>query len=188
MGGYVRAMGRYAVFRGRASRAEYWQFSGILAALALVALLIDGAVAESGEKEPGGIVFGVLILVHFLPGLAVTVRRLHDTDRTGWLVLLNCLPVLNLIVLAFMFMRGTPGPNRFGPDPHAAADGVALPNQLLSAAGGPPVAIASPSAGSTRRDLITELERLGQLRKDGHLSEAEFEVMKAETLAQSRNA
>ncbi len=128
--------------------------------MGLVTLIIDGAVAQEGQKEVGGIVTAVLILVHLLPSLAVTVRRLHDTDRTGWLVLLNCLPVLNLVLLC---LRGTPGGNRYGPDPYSIAAGSETPVAAASAAGGAPTATLAASANPARRDLIAELERLGRL-------------------------
>jgi uncharacterized membrane protein YhaH (DUF805 family) len=61
----------------------------------------------------------------FLPSLAVTVRRLHDTDRSGWWILLNLIPIVGaLIVLIFTCLDGTPGDNRFGPNPKAIAAGA----------------------------------------------------------------
>lgn len=128
----------------------------------------------------------MLILVHLLPSLAVTVRRLHDTDRTGWLVLLNCLPILNLVLLVLLCLRGTPEGNRFGPDPYSVAAGSESLAAPASATGGAPGGTLGASANPARRDLIAELERLGRLRQEGHLSEAEFEVRKADTLAQGR--
>lgn len=60
----------------------------------------------------------------FIPNLAVTVRRLHDTDRSGWTILLALIPLIGpLILLVFFFIEGTRGPNRFGPDPKAPAAG-----------------------------------------------------------------
>lgn len=121
MGGYVRAMGHYAVFKGRAPRGEFWWFTATLTLIGLVALIIDGAIVQQAQledsQEPGGIVTAIVVLVHLLPSFAVTVRRLHDTNRSGWLFLLNLVPLLNLILLVLMCLRGTPGPNRFGPDP-----------------------------------------------------------------------
>ncbi|MCJ2070977.1 DUF805 domain-containing protein [Methylobacterium sp. J-030] len=190
MGGYVRAMRQYAVFRGRASRAEFWQFTAVLVGLFIVALFVDGAVTQNVDadlqKKPGGIFSALLILAHLVPAFSVTVRRLHDTDHSGWLVLLNYVPPLNLVIVAFACMRGTVGANRYGTDPlnpmalstAPAATGVRVdPGSALS---------ASLPAAPVRSDVIAELERLGQLRRDGHLSEAEFEVMKSETLAQAR--
>lgn len=190
MGGYLRAMKRYGVFEGRATRSEFWWFTVTLMGLAFVALLIDGAITQekqaAGQIEPGGIITALLVLIHLLPSFTVTVRRLHDTNRTGWLVLLNLIPPLNLIILVLVCLRGTPGPNRFGPDPFAAPGEVTERSLSPLGAGGLRTAPQTALAGPTRHDLIAELERLGRLRKDGHLSDAEFEVMKAEALAQNR--
>jgi uncharacterized membrane protein YhaH (DUF805 family) len=64
------------------------------------------------------IVLGVYFLVFFIPGLAVQVRRFHDQDKSGWFILLGFIPYVgSLILLVFMCLEGTRGPNRFGPDP-----------------------------------------------------------------------
>jgi len=190
MGGYLWAMRQYAVFRGRASRAEFWQFTAVLVGLSIVALIVDAAVTQEAnlgpEKDPGGIVTALLILAHLLPATAVTVRRLHDTDHSGWLVLLNYVPPLNLVIVAFACMRGTAGANRYGADP---LDPLALSTASTTASMRVDPVLASTTplpAAPVRSDVIAELERLGRLRREGHLSEAEFEVMKSETLAQAR--
>jgi uncharacterized membrane protein YhaH (DUF805 family) len=192
MGGYLRAMKRYGVFGGRATRGEFWWFTVVLMALAFVALVIDGAVAQenqaAGQHEPGGIVTAIIALVHLFPSFAVTVRRLHDTNRTGWLVLLNLIPPLNLIILALVCLRGTPGPNSFGPDPLAMPGEVTERSTSQAGTSGARTVTQTTIAGPARHDLIAELERLGRLRKEGHLSDAEFEVMKAEALAHGRVA
>ena len=187
MGGYLRAMRQYGVFQGRAARAEFWQFTAVLVGLFIVALIVDGAVTQNvapeRQKEPGGIFSALLILAHLLPMLTVTVRRLHDTDRSGWLVLLNYIPPLNLIIVVLVCLRGTAGPNHYGPDPldpHAATARPAAPVARAMPA------VALPPTAPVRTDVIAELERLGRLRREGHLSEAEFEVMKAEILTQAR--
>ena len=73
------------------------------------------------DGEPPGFLvalLGVLMLASFIPGLAVTVRRFHDQDRSGWFVLLSLIPIVGgLIMLVFMLLPGTAGQNRFGADP-----------------------------------------------------------------------
>jgi uncharacterized membrane protein YhaH (DUF805 family) len=103
---------KYAVFDGRARRAEYW-FWTLFQILLLIPLMIVDAFAFGTAS---GAFSGIAILIMFLPGLAVTVRRLHDADLSGWWVLIG--PV----ALVMACLRGTGGPNRFGPDPigHAA--------------------------------------------------------------------
>jgi uncharacterized membrane protein YhaH (DUF805 family) len=122
----VMPLKRYADFSGRSRRKEYWMFVLfqilVLMPMALVFAMIDGA---NGEGEPGvlgGLMLAVMGLVYlglfFIPGLAVQVRRFHDRDKSGWLILLGFIPYLGgFILLVFMCLEGTRGPNRFGPDP-----------------------------------------------------------------------
>lgn len=115
---------KYADFNGRARRAEYWLFQlGIWILLAVLAGPMDAV----GEETTMGIlltlVFGLGALALVVPSLAVSVRRLHDINRSGWWVLINILPVLGTVILIVLFvLDGTPGPNRFGPDPKGRGD------------------------------------------------------------------
>jgi uncharacterized membrane protein YhaH (DUF805 family) len=74
------------------------------------------------EFGAGGLIvaalLGIYALFIFIPNLAVTIRRLHDQDKSGWFILLGLLPIANLVLLVFMFLDGTRGPNRFGPPPY----------------------------------------------------------------------
>ncbi|WP_298961073.1 DUF805 domain-containing protein [uncultured Methylobacterium sp.] len=189
MTAYLSAMRRYGVFEGRASRGEYWWFMLALGILTILALIVDGAIPQEsvsigGKQEPGGIITGLVLLGHIVPALTLTVRRLHDTGRSGWLVLINFIPLGALVILIFMLTPGQAGPNRYGPNPLTGA-GPAGANPRLAV---PVLEAASQPPVSERRDVIAEIERLGRLRREGHLSEAEFEVMKAEALAQHRGA
>jgi uncharacterized membrane protein YhaH (DUF805 family) len=114
---------RYADFSGRSRRKEYWMFYllFIIVYFVLGALMAMGAPSidpMTGETSGGGAMAtlggGLLLLFvlgSFIPSLAVSIRRMHDQDRSGWWIL--C-PILNII---FLFFDGTPGDNRFGPDP-----------------------------------------------------------------------
>ena len=106
----TRPLKKYADFTGRAPRAEYWWFYLGMVVAYLVAMIIDSLVSIE-MFGPYGVVTCLLALALIVPGLAVTFRRLHDTNRSGWWIL--C-PIANII---FLFIDGTPGPNRFGPDP-----------------------------------------------------------------------
>jgi len=118
---------RYAEFSGRSRRMEYWMFQ-LFIMLVYVAWFVLLLVSAGGNLEDpaasntmGGILV-VLIIVFALgsiiPSLAVTIRRLHDTDRSGWWVLISFVPVIGpLVLLYFMFIEGTHGPNSYGPDP-----------------------------------------------------------------------
>lgn len=104
---------KYAQFNGRASRTEYWTFTLVNAAISIVLILVERAFGGHGSGFLSTI-FGIGVLI---PGIAVLIRRLHDTDRSGWWALLALLPLANLVLLAFMFFDGTQGVNRFGENP-----------------------------------------------------------------------
>ncbi len=126
VGWMILPVRRYAQFTGRASRREFWMFQLVYIALFAVTLTL-AAIDQNDFGETGLIgrlmlvilVLGLLGL--FIPLLAVEVRRFHDQDRSGWFVLLNFIPYIGpLIVLAMMLIDGTPGENRFGPNPKNA--------------------------------------------------------------------
>jgi uncharacterized membrane protein YhaH (DUF805 family) len=107
--GFVEAirtvLQNYVNFRGRASRPEFWWWT-------LLAFVINVAVSGSDRA-----VASLVTLAVAIPTIAVGVRRLHDTDRSGWFYLLTIIPLVNLIILYFFIQAGTPGSNRFGPPP-----------------------------------------------------------------------
>lgn len=113
---------RYAKFDGRADRPEYWWF----ALLEFIAIFVFGAASEL--PFIGGLMafVGVIVLLAlFVPALAVSFRRLHDTDRSAWWVLIGLIPLVGgLVLLVFCCLPGTKGPNRFGDDPKAPLDKV----------------------------------------------------------------
>jgi uncharacterized membrane protein YhaH (DUF805 family) len=104
----------YVNFSGRASRSEYWFWTLFVVLLSIVAGLIDLALFRSLDFSPLQSLVGLGL---FLPGLAVSIRRLHDLDRTGWWFLLVFTIIGAIVLLVWNCMRGTIGPNRFGPDP-----------------------------------------------------------------------
>jgi uncharacterized membrane protein YhaH (DUF805 family) len=124
MSWYLQVLRHYADFSGRARRKEYWIFTSISVIIESV-LFAPGFLAwAAGERDPGTLamvsflVLVVYALATFLPTLAVGVRRLHDTDRSAWWLLIGFIPIIGgWIVLVFNLLDGTPGPNRFGPDP-----------------------------------------------------------------------
>lgn len=106
---------KYVDFEDRAPRAEYWYFV-LFQVICFVGLAVVGAVFF-GSHDAGG-VGALLSLGLFLPTLAVSVRRLHDIDRTGFWYFMVLVPVAGTILLLVWFCtRGTEGPNRFGADP-----------------------------------------------------------------------
>jgi uncharacterized membrane protein YhaH (DUF805 family) len=123
---------RYTDFNGRSRRKEYWMFALMTALIAFVLVLLlmmlgGGLGAMGGGDTAGGMLAGtggILILLFgaglIVPSIAVQVRRFHDQDKSGWFVLLNLIPYIGgLVVLVFMFLEGTRGDNRYGPDPKA---------------------------------------------------------------------
>ena len=114
MNWYLECFKKYATFDGRARRKEFWMFALFSFIVSLVLNLADKALF--GFQ----ILSGLYGLAVFLPGLAVSVRRLHDIDKSGWFVLLALIPFVGAIVLlVFDCIEGTRGDNRFGGDPKA---------------------------------------------------------------------
>lgn len=121
----------YVTFSGRARRSEYWFWALFVVIVTFIALGIDAmlnpdlmtaqvADGTASVAAQGGIVSGIVLLALFLPGLSVAIRRLHDTDRRGWWLLIGLIPLIGFIVLlVFYCTEGTRGPNRFGADPKA---------------------------------------------------------------------
>lgn len=116
---YIYVLRKYTVFEGRARRKEYWIFALISALILILLSLID---EMTGWKvwDDEGVLSLVYSIAVFVPTLAVVVRRLHDTDRSGWWVLFALIPLVGAIVLlVFLILKGNEGDNRFGPDPKA---------------------------------------------------------------------
>ncbi len=105
----------YVGFSGRAPRSEYWYWILFYVLVVIAAILIDTAVFRGSSISP---LTTIVELACLLPGLAVSIRRLHDIDRSGWWILLALIPLIGAIILLIWdCTKGTPGPNRFGPDP-----------------------------------------------------------------------
>lgn len=106
----------YVTFSGRAASSAYWYWALFVFVVAMVAGGFDTAFFPDSESYPFGNAWGLITL---LPGLAVSVRRLHDIDRTGWWVLI-AFTILGIALLIYWAcQKGTSGPNRFGADPLA---------------------------------------------------------------------
>lgn len=126
---YLLPWRKYAVFAGRAPRREYWLFhlgnSLIGMFLYLAAVLASPSMLDGGEPSGGSLLFLLLMVVFSLaviiPSLAVSTRRLHDINLSGWRFLVVLIPILgSLAFFVFTLIPGTPGENRFGPDPRKA--------------------------------------------------------------------
>ena len=106
----------YAKFRGRAARSEFWWFQLFIVLGGIVAAVLD---LLANSNVLGGEPLATLFyLATIIPGLAVSVRRLHDTDSSGWWLLLGLIPLIGMIVLIVWWcLEGSKGYNRFGADP-----------------------------------------------------------------------
>ena len=106
---YLKALGQYANFSGRAGRREFWIFTLVNVAIFIILKIISFDIIT--------IIFSLAILI---PSLAVQVRRLHDIGKSGLWVLINLVPIIGFIVLiVFCVREGEPGANDYGPHPDA---------------------------------------------------------------------
>ena len=121
----IAPLRRYLDFQGRSRRSEYWLFylfTIIVTAVLYLPLVAVGMNYETSEPNGVGAIFMLLIGLVWLglviPSLSVLVRRLHDTDRSGWWVLISFLPLVGgLVLFIFTVLDGTHGANKYGPDP-----------------------------------------------------------------------
>lgn len=119
---YLDVLKKYADFGGRARRKEFWMFVlfNFLATLALG--VIDVSAGLASEQTGIGLLSGVYSLVVLIPYLAVSVRRLHDTGRTGWWLLIGLIPLIGpIVLLVFMVLDSEPAQNQYGLNPKAVA-------------------------------------------------------------------
>lgn len=126
---YIEVLKKYAVFTGRAGRAEYWYFVlfnfliGI--AIGIVAAVIKSASNDVLDLSMLGSLYSLAVLC---PGLAVAIRRLHDTDRSGWWLLIGLIPIIGWIVLIVFYVQDSqPGSNQYGPNPKGSKGATPTP-------------------------------------------------------------
>lgn len=121
MNWYLAVLQKYFDFSGRARRKEYWMFALFNIIVSLVLLMLDSAMGTGSFESGTGLLSGIYSLAVILPSLGVTVRRLHDTGRSGWWILIALIPLIGAIVLlVFMVSDSQPGNNQYGPSPKAS--------------------------------------------------------------------
>jgi uncharacterized membrane protein YhaH (DUF805 family) len=114
---YLAVLKKYAVFQGRARRKEYWYFVLFNFLISLGLGLIDGFLGLTLEGSGFGILGGIYTLAVLIPGIAVGVRRLHDTGRSGWWLLISFIPLIGALVLIYFLVGGSqPGKNQYDID------------------------------------------------------------------------
>lgn len=113
MNWYIKCLKQYVDFSGRAQRMEFWMFQ-LFNFLVSIGLAIVDAILGLGILQP------LYALAVLLPGLAAGARRLHDTNRSGWWLLIGLIPLIGIIVLIVFWVQDSdPGDNAFGPNPKA---------------------------------------------------------------------
>ena len=120
MNWFLVVLKKYATFSGRAQRAEYWWFYLISTLIIIGLSLIDQATGTLDEETGVGLLNSLYSLAILIPSIAVGVRRLHDTGRSGWWLLIGLIPVIGSIVLiVFFVLDSEPGDNAYGANPKA---------------------------------------------------------------------
>ncbi len=111
---YIDVLKKYTVFEGRARRKEYWMFFLFNFIIAFAIGFFEGLIGSEG------LIGGLYMLAVLLPGIGVSIRRLHDTDRSGWWLLIGLVPLIgSIVLLIFMVVDSTEGDNQFGANPKA---------------------------------------------------------------------
>lgn len=116
---YLKVLKQYADFNGRARRTEYWMYLLFNLIFAVIAAVLDNILGLKFTPEiPYGYLYLLYALVTFLPGLAVSVRRLHDVDKSGWFLFISLIPIIGGIWLLVLYAtEGTQSRNKYGDDP-----------------------------------------------------------------------
>ena len=118
---YLEVLKKYAVFEGRARRKEYWYFLLFNFPIGIVLAIIDTVTGTFSAELSMGLLGGIYSLAILTPSLAVTVRRLHDTDHSGWSLLLLLIPIIGAIaIIVFLVKDSKPGENQYGSYPKDA--------------------------------------------------------------------
>lgn len=119
--GFFTALSKYAVFSGRASRREYWLYIIMQSCVMLAAIMVGVAGGIAGNdslKMAGSAIYFLLIFFFLIPGMAVAVRRCHDTGHSGWWFLINLVPCVGCFIFLFTVCRESEPDNQYGPNPN----------------------------------------------------------------------
>ena len=118
MNWYLKVLKNYAVFSGRARRKEYWMFVLFNMVFSIVAIVLDNILGTAIEDVGYGLFYFLYAFAVLIPGLAVSVRRLHDVGKSGWMILICLIPIVGGIwLLVLMVTDSNPGNNQYGPNP-----------------------------------------------------------------------
>lgn len=121
MNWFLKALKQYADFNGRARRKEYWMFVLFNMIFAIVAMILDNVIGIAIGGIGYGPIYGLYTLGVLIPGLAVTVRRLHDVGKSGWMLLISLVPLVGAIwFFVLMVTDGDSVENKYGQNPKKA--------------------------------------------------------------------
>ena len=115
---------QYVGFTGRARRSEYWFFALFNVLVSIVASVLDSILGTMSEDTNVGVIGAIVSLALLLPSIAVGIRRLHDTSRSGWWILIGLIPIVGWIILIVFYVQDSHPDNKYGPSPKAAAPAV----------------------------------------------------------------
>jgi len=120
MNWYLAVLKKYAVFAGRASRAEYWMFALFNIIFVVVAVILDNVLGTAIEGVGYGLFYFLYGLAVIIPSIAVAVRRLHDIGKSGAWIFIALIPIVGAIwLLVLLVTDSQPGENQYGPNPKA---------------------------------------------------------------------
>ena len=159
MNWYLGVLKKYAVFSGRAQRAEYWYFTLFNMIATIILMLLDVMLGTFDAQTGHGLLSGIYALAVFIPSLAVSVRRLHDIGKSGWWLLIALIPIIGIILLIVWFATDSKEDNQYGKNPKENND-----------------------SNIANDNSIEQLEKLANLKEKGIITEEEFNSKKQELL------
>lgn len=115
---FLQVLTKYSDFSGRSRRKEYWYFILVSLLISIPLLIIDNMTGTFNAQVGLGLLSGIFSLAILFPSVAVTVRRLHDTGRSGWWFLIAFVPIVgDIVLIVFMVLDSQPGANEYGASP-----------------------------------------------------------------------
>ncbi len=168
-------LSKYVDFSGRARRSEFWYFILFVFLVQIVASILDSVLGTDFDASGNGLISLVATLALFLPQIAVTARRLHDIDKSGWWQLIGIIPIVGWIIMIVWACTDSKADNKYGPNPKTGPAGYEggyppPPGQGYPPPGQPPQAPPQPTGEvSLSKDRPVSLQK-GQrvtLRKEG---------------------
>lgn len=154
---FIDALKNYATFSGRATRSQYWYFV-LISSLIYIGLIVVDLITGTYNEEVGiGLLSAIFTIALFIPNLAILVRRLHDTNRTGWWFFILLIPIIGFIVMLIFLCIDSKEDNKYGVNPKG-------------------------NNGISENNSITQLEKLSELKDKGIITQEEFNDKKRKIL------